>query len=68
MRRVIFILALIWSAVADIPKEEERSQVAEFLMNLRESVNPPASNMLLMVSFKLKFRLCDPFLCTMRCL
>uniref|UniRef100_A0A5K3FXV5 SCP domain-containing protein n=1 Tax=Mesocestoides corti TaxID=53468 RepID=A0A5K3FXV5_MESCO len=48
MRRVIYLMALIWSAVADVPTEEERTQIVEFLTNLRESVKPPASNMLLM--------------------
>uniref|UniRef100_A0A5K3FC84 SCP domain-containing protein n=1 Tax=Mesocestoides corti TaxID=53468 RepID=A0A5K3FC84_MESCO len=47
MRRVIYLVALIWGAVADIPTEDQRTQVVEFLTNLRESVDPPASNMLL---------------------
>uniref|UniRef100_A0A5K3FGR0 SCP domain-containing protein n=1 Tax=Mesocestoides corti TaxID=53468 RepID=A0A5K3FGR0_MESCO len=47
MRRVIYSLVLIWSVVADIPTEEECTQIVEFLTNLRESVDPPASNMLL---------------------
>uniref|UniRef100_A0A5K3G3S9 SCP domain-containing protein n=1 Tax=Mesocestoides corti TaxID=53468 RepID=A0A5K3G3S9_MESCO len=46
--RVIYLMALIWSVVADVPTEEERTQIVEFLTNLRESVKPPASNMMLM--------------------
>uniref|UniRef100_A0A5K3FX48 SCP domain-containing protein n=1 Tax=Mesocestoides corti TaxID=53468 RepID=A0A5K3FX48_MESCO len=48
MRRVIYFVMLIWSVVADVPTEEERTQIVEFLTNLRESVDPPATNMLLM--------------------
>uniref|UniRef100_A0A5K3FZX1 SCP domain-containing protein n=1 Tax=Mesocestoides corti TaxID=53468 RepID=A0A5K3FZX1_MESCO len=48
MRRVIYFVALIWCAVADIPTEDQRTQVVEFFTNLRESVDPPASNMMLM--------------------
>uniref|UniRef100_A0A5K3FNG7 SCP domain-containing protein n=1 Tax=Mesocestoides corti TaxID=53468 RepID=A0A5K3FNG7_MESCO len=48
MRRVIYFVALMLGAVADIPTEEQRTQIVEVLTHLRESVDPPASNMLLM--------------------
>uniref|UniRef100_A0A5K3FHM3 SCP domain-containing protein n=1 Tax=Mesocestoides corti TaxID=53468 RepID=A0A5K3FHM3_MESCO len=34
--------------MADVPTEKERTQIVEFLTNLRESVDPPASNMMLL--------------------
>uniref|UniRef100_A0A5K3FDC9 SCP domain-containing protein n=1 Tax=Mesocestoides corti TaxID=53468 RepID=A0A5K3FDC9_MESCO len=48
MRRMIYFFVLIWTAVADVPTKMERTQILEFFTNLRESVDPPASNMLLM--------------------
>uniref|UniRef100_A0A5K3FGR5 SCP domain-containing protein n=1 Tax=Mesocestoides corti TaxID=53468 RepID=A0A5K3FGR5_MESCO len=54
MRRVIYFVALMVGAAADFPTEDERKQIVEFLGNLRESVNPPASNMLLMLLSELE--------------
>uniref|UniRef100_A0A5K3G260 SCP domain-containing protein n=1 Tax=Mesocestoides corti TaxID=53468 RepID=A0A5K3G260_MESCO len=36
--------------MADIPTEEKRTQIVEFLTSLRESVDPPASNMMILAT------------------
>uniref|UniRef100_A0A5K3G0B0 Secreted protein n=1 Tax=Mesocestoides corti TaxID=53468 RepID=A0A5K3G0B0_MESCO len=40
---------MVWCVVADTPTEKERTNIAEFFKKLRESVDPPASNMQLMM-------------------
>uniref|UniRef100_A0A5K3F466 SCP domain-containing protein n=1 Tax=Mesocestoides corti TaxID=53468 RepID=A0A5K3F466_MESCO len=48
MNKVIITLALLQFVGADIPTVDERTEIVEYLTNLRESVEPPASNMKLM--------------------
>uniref|UniRef100_A0A5K3F441 SCP domain-containing protein n=1 Tax=Mesocestoides corti TaxID=53468 RepID=A0A5K3F441_MESCO len=48
MRVVIYFMVLIWSAVTEIPTDEQRREIVELHTKLRESVQPPASNMMLM--------------------
>uniref|UniRef100_A0A5K3F7M4 SCP domain-containing protein n=1 Tax=Mesocestoides corti TaxID=53468 RepID=A0A5K3F7M4_MESCO len=48
MRTLIYLVALIWSATAEVPTPEQRKEILELHTNLRESVQPHASNMMLM--------------------
>uniref|UniRef100_A0A5K3FUG2 Cytochrome P450 n=1 Tax=Mesocestoides corti TaxID=53468 RepID=A0A5K3FUG2_MESCO len=43
---------MVWGVVANIPTEKERTKIAEFFTKLRESVDPPASNMQLRVGYE----------------
>uniref|UniRef100_A0A5K3FU07 SCP domain-containing protein n=1 Tax=Mesocestoides corti TaxID=53468 RepID=A0A5K3FU07_MESCO len=48
MKQLFTLLALFWSIAADIPSMDERKKLVELHAQLRESVEPPASNMLMM--------------------
>uniref|UniRef100_A0A5K3FKM8 SCP domain-containing protein n=1 Tax=Mesocestoides corti TaxID=53468 RepID=A0A5K3FKM8_MESCO len=48
MRWLIFLAVIILHVAAEVPTEEERNQITEFHTKLREEVNPPATNMMLM--------------------
>uniref|UniRef100_A0A5K3FBN9 SCP domain-containing protein n=1 Tax=Mesocestoides corti TaxID=53468 RepID=A0A5K3FBN9_MESCO len=47
--RTLFLLALIYFAVADIPSPNERRFIVEAHTKIRESVWPSASDMMLMI-------------------
>uniref|UniRef100_A0A5K3FTD6 SCP domain-containing protein n=1 Tax=Mesocestoides corti TaxID=53468 RepID=A0A5K3FTD6_MESCO len=48
MKTTIYFVALIWSVVGEMFTETERKEIVELHTQLRESVQPPASNMLMM--------------------
>uniref|UniRef100_A0A5K3EHA6 SCP domain-containing protein n=1 Tax=Mesocestoides corti TaxID=53468 RepID=A0A5K3EHA6_MESCO len=50
MLRLCTPIVLAWSVVGQAPTDEERMTFLEFHRNLREEVQPTASNMMLTVS------------------
>uniref|UniRef100_A0A5K3G168 SCP domain-containing protein n=1 Tax=Mesocestoides corti TaxID=53468 RepID=A0A5K3G168_MESCO len=48
MLKLISVLTLTWHVLAEVPTDEERKAILECHTKLREHVNPPASNMMLM--------------------
>uniref|UniRef100_A0A5K3FSB0 SCP domain-containing protein n=1 Tax=Mesocestoides corti TaxID=53468 RepID=A0A5K3FSB0_MESCO len=46
MRKLICLVALIWTVAADVPTLEERNRIMELHTQVRESVEPTASNMM----------------------
>uniref|UniRef100_A0A5K3F6E3 SCP domain-containing protein n=1 Tax=Mesocestoides corti TaxID=53468 RepID=A0A5K3F6E3_MESCO len=48
MLKLIYFVSLLLWAEAYSPTDPERNQILELLTNVREEVNPPASNMMLM--------------------
>uniref|UniRef100_A0A5K3F059 SCP domain-containing protein n=1 Tax=Mesocestoides corti TaxID=53468 RepID=A0A5K3F059_MESCO len=48
MQVFIFLLALSWRVLAEVPSEEDRKTIMECHTKLREEVKPTASNMQLM--------------------
>uniref|UniRef100_A0A5K3F6B8 SCP domain-containing protein n=1 Tax=Mesocestoides corti TaxID=53468 RepID=A0A5K3F6B8_MESCO len=49
MLKLICLVTLLWWAEADSPTNQERTQIVDLLTKLREEVDPPASNMMLMI-------------------
>uniref|UniRef100_A0A5K3EXX4 SCP domain-containing protein n=1 Tax=Mesocestoides corti TaxID=53468 RepID=A0A5K3EXX4_MESCO len=49
MQVFIFLLALSWRVLAEVPSEEDRKTIMECHTKLREEVKPTASNMQLMM-------------------
>uniref|UniRef100_A0A5K3FAQ6 SCP domain-containing protein n=1 Tax=Mesocestoides corti TaxID=53468 RepID=A0A5K3FAQ6_MESCO len=55
MRYIICLLVLTWNAVAITPNASERHEIMEMLKSVRETVEPPAKNMMLLnYSFELE--------------
>uniref|UniRef100_A0A5K3FZD5 SCP domain-containing protein n=1 Tax=Mesocestoides corti TaxID=53468 RepID=A0A5K3FZD5_MESCO len=48
MLKLLSVLILTWHVLAEVPSDEERKAIVECHTKLREHVNPPASNMMLM--------------------
>uniref|UniRef100_A0A5K3FGG2 SCP domain-containing protein n=1 Tax=Mesocestoides corti TaxID=53468 RepID=A0A5K3FGG2_MESCO len=48
MLKFLSMLILMWRVLAKVPTDEERKTILECHTKLREHVNPPASNMLLL--------------------
>uniref|UniRef100_A0A5K3F4I7 SCP domain-containing protein n=1 Tax=Mesocestoides corti TaxID=53468 RepID=A0A5K3F4I7_MESCO len=48
MLRLMCIAVLFWNALAEAPSEKEREDLMNLHSELRESVDPPASNMLML--------------------
>uniref|UniRef100_A0A5K3G328 Secreted protein n=1 Tax=Mesocestoides corti TaxID=53468 RepID=A0A5K3G328_MESCO len=49
MLKLVCLMTLLWWAEADSPTNPEREQIVDLLTKIREEVDPPASNMMLMV-------------------
>uniref|UniRef100_A0A5K3FIN4 SCP domain-containing protein n=1 Tax=Mesocestoides corti TaxID=53468 RepID=A0A5K3FIN4_MESCO len=48
MKKVLYLAALIWIVSGQVPTVEERTRIMELLTEVRESVDPPASNMMML--------------------
>uniref|UniRef100_A0A5K3EFL7 SCP domain-containing protein n=1 Tax=Mesocestoides corti TaxID=53468 RepID=A0A5K3EFL7_MESCO len=48
MRILVCIMVLFWNVLAEVPLAEDREYLIKLHAELREEVNPPASNMLMM--------------------
>uniref|UniRef100_A0A5K3FV60 SCP domain-containing protein n=1 Tax=Mesocestoides corti TaxID=53468 RepID=A0A5K3FV60_MESCO len=48
MRKVLYLVLLVWTVAADVPTLEERNKIMEWHTQVRESVEPTASNMMFM--------------------
>uniref|UniRef100_A0A5K3FUV2 SCP domain-containing protein n=1 Tax=Mesocestoides corti TaxID=53468 RepID=A0A5K3FUV2_MESCO len=46
MKKLICLVALVWNVTADVPTLAERKRIVEFHTQIRESVEPTASNMM----------------------
>uniref|UniRef100_A0A5K3F7L7 SCP domain-containing protein n=1 Tax=Mesocestoides corti TaxID=53468 RepID=A0A5K3F7L7_MESCO len=55
MLKLVCITALLWKSLAEVPSEQEREYILKLHTDLREQVDPPASNMLMLsYSFELE--------------
>uniref|UniRef100_A0A5K3EFN5 SCP domain-containing protein n=1 Tax=Mesocestoides corti TaxID=53468 RepID=A0A5K3EFN5_MESCO len=48
MLKLVCIMVLLWNVLAEVPSEKEREYIVNLHTELREEVNPPASNMLML--------------------
>uniref|UniRef100_A0A5K3EFP4 SCP domain-containing protein n=1 Tax=Mesocestoides corti TaxID=53468 RepID=A0A5K3EFP4_MESCO len=48
MLKLVCITVLLWNVLAEVPSEKEREYIINLHTELREEVNPPASNMLML--------------------